>query len=226
MFRAAFALAALLAGSAGAAPIEVLPYPAFFVSTPRGVAKTATLEIVNRETDPVEVSILEQPSGSTVSLEPIEAGRRYRLVLTVPADAPPGRKTERLSLKTTSASKPLVRVGVNTLVRERVHTFPDAVDLGSLKRSQLAEPGAAPNALAQTLMVYQSGGHDFSVKAKSDIPGLEMRVEPGPQGDRVQVTIQLARNAGAGAIDGTLSLETNDPAFRELRIPVRGAVAE
>lgn len=226
MFRTMPALAALLfAGRAAAAAVDVLPYPAFFVSTPRGVEKTATLQVVNREKEPVEISVAEQPAGVKVSIEPVEPGRKYRLSLTVPADAPAGRKSEHLSLKTTSAARPLVRVGVNTLVRERVYTFPDAVDLGSLRRNQLPEAGAPPNVLSQTLMVYQSGGNDFQVQAESDIPGLEVRAERGPKGDRVQLTLQLTRpTAAAGPIVGTLRLRTNDPAFPLVRVPVHGRI--
>src|SRR5262249_46244349 len=145
--------AALLAGSAVAASVEVRPFPAFFVSTPRGVAKTVALEVVSTEEAPFEVSILEQASNGVATVEPIEPGHRYKLLFTVPAAAPPGRATGRLALKTTSASRPVIPVGVNTIVRERVYTFPDAVDLGALHRRDMPASGGAPNALAQTLMV-------------------------------------------------------------------------
>src|SRR5262249_38018374 len=156
----------------------VRPFPAFFVSTPRGVAKTVALEVVSSEEAPFEVSILEQASNGLATVEPIEPGHRYKLLFTVPADAPPGRATGRLALKTTSPSRPVIPVGVNTIVRERVYTFPDAVDLGALHKSDMPASGGGPNALAQTLMVYQSGGRDFKVKAAADVPGLAVLAEP------------------------------------------------
>ena len=58
---------------------------------------------------------------------------------------------------------PLLNIPANTYLREHVYTFPDAVDLGSLR---LADIKAQPDLLqrtAQTLMVYQWGGTDFQV---------------------------------------------------------------
>jgi hypothetical protein len=74
-------------------------------------------------------------------------------------------------------------------------------------------------------MVYQTGGRDFSITARSDIPGLRVQAERGPNGDRVQLTVSLAREkATPGPIEGTIRLTTNDPDFPEIRVPVRGAV--
>src|SRR6185436_17553261 len=130
--------------------------------------------------------------------------------------ADPGRQKHRLDLKTSSARKPVLFVGLHSVVRERVYTFPDAVDFGHV---QPGSPGAA-----QTLMVYQSGGKGFQVKARSDIPGLGVEAEPGPQGDRVQLTLSMADGTRPGPLSGTLVLSTNDPEFPELSVAVSGAV--
>ena len=205
-------------------PIEVLPHPAFFVSTTRGTGREASLEIVNREAAPVELSLDAAAAAKGIRLEPIEAGRRFRLSLVVPANAPAGQRSDRIALRTSSARRPLLHVAVNTKVHERVHTFPDAVDLGHLRRGDLGADGP-PGAHAQTLMVYQAGGHDFSVRARSDVPGLVLDVQPAATGDRAQVTISLSRTSfAAGPVEGSIILETNDPRFPELRVPVTGRI--
>lgn len=206
-------------------PLEVLPLPAIFISTPRGKEKSASVEVVNHADRPVELSIGAQPPVGTARLEALEPGRRFRVTLTVPADAPPGRASHRLELRTSLPAKPVLPIGVNTAVRERVHTFPEAVDLGELRLAELVAAPGRPNAHAQTLMVYQAEGRDFAVSATSDVAGLEVGVEHSASRDRAQVTLHLVREkARMGPIEGTLVLRTNDPEFPELRVPISGRV--
>ena len=196
-------------------PIEVVPMPAFFIATSKGTPKSASLEIVNREMEPLQLEIPPDPPYP-LKLEALEPGRRFRLSVEVPADAAPGRSKHRLDLKTSSRFKPFLYIGMNSLVRERVYTVPDAVDFG------LVRPGGPGD--AQTLMVYQSAGKGFKVLAKSDIPGLDVKTEPGQQGDRVQLTLSMTPKATPGPLRGTIVLSTNDPEFPELRVPVTGAL--
>jgi hypothetical protein len=109
---------------------------------------------------------------------------------------------------------------VNRVVHERVYAFPETVDLGAL---HLRDVGNA--ALAQTVMIYQSGGHEFNAEARSDVPGLDVRSQPSARGDRVQLTVSITPAAArAGEIAGTIRVTTNDPAFPELRVPVTGRI--
>ncbi len=207
-------------------PIEVLPLPAFFVSAVRGEAKHATLEVLNHESAPLEILKIEHPTERfTTALETVDPGRRYRLTLTMRTDGPAGRRTDMISLHTSSPTRPVIRVPAHTYIKERVYTFPEAVDLGTLR---LADIKAQPDLLqrtTQTLMVYQSGGTDFQVAATSDLACLRLHAERGPQGDRYQTTVQLdPERVQAGIIHGTITIRTNDPQFPELRIPVTGQI--
>jgi hypothetical protein len=204
--------------------IEIRPRAAFFVSTAKGAAASAALEIINHGATPIELEPPAAPPGLAMRLEALDPGKRYRLTLEVPGSAEAGRRAERVVLKSTSARKPRIPIGVNVIVRERVHTFPDAIDLGTLRLGDLQAAGDAPKALSQTLMVYQAGGRDYTLRARSDLP-LKLATERGPQGDRVQVTVSIdAGEAKPGPIAGSLVLQTNDPEFAEVRVPVRGAI--
>jgi len=78
---------------------------------------------------------------------------------------------------------------------------------------------------AQTLMVYQSGGADFQVKLRTDLPVLDLKSERGPKGDRYQSTVTLiGEKLQAGPIEGSIVIETNDPDFPNLTVPVRGEI--
>jgi hypothetical protein len=120
-----------------------------------------------------------------------------------------------------------VTVTANTLLRERVYTFPDAVDFGVLRMSDVEKNPALLETLAQTLMVYQYGGTDFHVEIRSDLPFLTVQSERGPKGDRYQNTVKLLREQiRPGQIRGSLRITTNDAEFPSLVAPVTGEILD
>ncbi len=206
--------------------IEVLPRPAFFVSTRKGMAKSASLEIINHGAQPLELKLSPQIAARHgLRLQSVEKGKRYRLSLTIPATAATGRRSERLQLQTSNADQPVLHVGINTNVRERVYTFPGTIDFGRLTMRELASPAAAQAGAVQTLMVYQDGGKDFSARARSTMPALGLRIEVGPKRDRAEVTVSLIPSKlKPGVIRGTVTLQTNDKEFPTLTVPVTGEI--
>ena len=76
-------------------------------------------------------------------------------------------------------------------------------------------------------MVYQENGKAFKAKALTDLPFLSILSEPGRTGDRCQLTIILdGDKLQPGKIDGNIGIETNDPEFPLLNVPVRGEIKE
>ena len=206
--------------------IEILPQAAFFLSTSKGVAKSTSLEIINHERQPLDLKLAGQSTAQyRLALQAIKPGRHYRFTATIPAGAPTGRTSNRLELTSSSATRPVVYVGMNTIVHERVYTFPETVDFGRLTMRELNSAQAAQVGATQTLMVYQTGGNNFTLRARSWIRGLALAAERGPNKDRVQVTVSLLPGKiAAGPIRGTIELQTNDPAFPTLSVPVIGEI--
>lgn len=209
-------------------PIEVSPQPVFFVAARRGQHRVAALDIINHEQESLRIESVEHPKGRfTTKLDTVEEGHRYRLSLILNPNGPGGKKTETILLKTSSQTTPLLKIPANTYLRERVYTFPDKIDFGSMS---LAHIKAQPNFLkrmAQTLMVYQWGGSDFRVNLRTDIPMLDLKWERGPNGDRYQATITLiGEKVQAGPIEGFIIIETNDQEFPNLTVPVTGSILE
>jgi len=113
----------------------------------------------------------------------------------------------------------------NTYLRERVYTFPDAVDFGTIRLSDTERDPELLQRIAQTLMVYQVGGADFSVNLRTDLPQLALRSDRGPLGDRFQNTLTLIQQKlMPGVIQGSIVVETNDKEFPRLVVPVSGDV--
>lgn len=202
-------------------PIELSPMPAFFVAGQRGRGNRAGIEIVNHESQPLRIEKIEHPTERfTTQLETLKQGQRYRLTLILKPDGPGGRATDTVQIRTTSKRMPVLKVNANTYLSERVHTFPDAVDFGTWR---VGDAGGA----ALTLMVYQEGGTDFKAQLSTDIPGLSLKSDRGPKGDRYQAEIRLiSEKIRVGPIKGSIFIDTNDREFPRVVVPVYGQIVE
>lgn len=206
--------------------IEFSPRPMFFLAAVRGNEGTASIDIINNESEPLH---LGQPGHSderfTTALETIEQGKRFRLTLRMNGAAPAGRHTETITLDTSSKSMPRIGIVANTLMRERVYTFPEAIDLGAIPVGVASASSDVLERLAQTLMVYQVKGRDFQIRFETDVPALSVRSVPGPQGDRHQLTLTLDRDKiKVGPIRGVLRISTNDATWTRIEVPVSGSI--
>lgn len=200
-------------------PIELSPAPAFFVAGQRGHGGRAAIEIVNHESEPLEIEKIEHPTERfTTELETLERGQRYRLTLTLKPDGPGEKAADAILITTSSKKMPVLKVDANTYLYERVHTFPDVIDLGTLRVG-------GSNGMALTLMIYQEGGVDFQLKLSTDVSALSLKWERGPKGDRYQAKIGLiTEKIRVGTINGSIFIDTNDPEFPRITLPVYGRV--
>lgn len=209
-------------------PIEVAPMPAFFVAGERGHAAERSLDIINHEAHPLRIeSVTHSGEAFTTKLETLEPGQHYRLTLSLRPDGPGGKQADVITLKTSSTATPALHIPAHTYLRERVYVFPDAVDLGALKLSDIRRHPEILEAAAQTLMIYQTGGSNFVISAESDLPGLVLSYERGPKKDRYQITARLkAAQISAGPVQGSIRIRTNDARFPEVVVPVAGIVLD
>src|SRR3989454_12763025 len=112
--------------------IELSPRPAFFVAGQRGPGNRAAIEIVNHESEPLTIEKIEHPTERfTTQLETLKRGQRYRLTLALKPDGPGGKTSDIILMRTSSKRMPVLKVGANTYLYEKVHTFPDVVEFGT-----------------------------------------------------------------------------------------------
>jgi hypothetical protein len=209
-------------------PIEFDPFPIFFISTLRGQEKTASIEIVNHETDPFDIENVENPcSRATTKLETLEPGRRYRLSLTMTGTGAAGRTADVVTLTTSSRANPFLRIRANTNLNERVHVFPDVIDLGTISGRALKANQAQLDELTQRVMIYQEGGAAFQISAASDVPFLSVATSQAQLKDRFEVRLSVVpEKLKSGAVRGRLVINTNDSEFPQVTIPVTGVVED
>src|SRR5262249_31599926 len=83
--------------------VELSPLPAFFIATTRDTPKEQSIEIINRETQPLRILKVEPPlEGCSTKLETVNDGQRYRLTVLLPGTGAPGKHTERILVHTSS----------------------------------------------------------------------------------------------------------------------------
>ena len=199
--------------------IELSPRPAFFVAGQRGQENRASIEIMNHESEPLRIEKVEHPAKRfTTQVETLTPGQRFRLTLVLKPNGPAGRAAGTIVIRTSSKRMPTLKVAANTYLYERVHTFPDVVDFGMLALSDAGRVGV-------TLMIHQEGGRDFRAQLSSNVQGLSLKSERGPQGDRYQVEITLIpEKIRVGPIKGSIIIDTNDAEFPRIIVPVAGQI--
>jgi hypothetical protein len=204
--------------------IDFEPLGAIYAVAQRGSVKEASLEIVNRSPQALEIKGIENPSRRfTARTETIEPGRRYRLIVTLKGEGPAGDQVDYIRIKTNREKNSVIRMPVNTRVRERVFTFPQSVFLGRFEISQIKGDVKAAQEAGQTLMVYRKGIPGFQIKLRSDVPFLKFTSELGPEGDQWENTVWIdPEKAKPGEIKGSIFIETNDPQVPKLVVPVTG----
>ena len=207
-------------------PIEFEPRAAFFVAVQQGQSKEASIEIINHESDPLQILRAENPSPRfTTELETVEEGKRFRLTLKMNPDAPAGKATDVITVVTSSNQHPFLEVQANIWVKDRVYTFPDILDFGQIQTQQLKTRPQLVSFLSQTLMVYQVGGKDFQMSASTDVPFLQLSPVRSKFQDRYQIEVAvIPEKLKAGSADGSILITTNDPEFPRLTVPVKAVV--
>jgi len=132
---------------------------------------------------------------------------------------------DTITLVTSSREHPLLQIQANTNVNERVHVFPDEVDLGTISIDYLKAQSETAESLATSLMLYQEGGKNFQISATTDIPFLELSTSQALLKDRYEVRVKvLPEKLKPGEVNGAVVVVTNDPEFRRLTIPVRAVI--
>lgn len=207
-------------------PIEFAPFAAFFVSTQRGTPTTGSIEITSNEAEPLEIlNVVHSSSRFTTNVETLEKGRRFRLSLTVKAEAPAGRETETIELVTSSREHPFLKVQANTNVNERVYVFPTSINFDAISVLGLKSGSQAVRDYFQELMVYQVGGKDFQVSASTDVPFLRLTPHQADLKDRFGISVEVVPEAlKGGDVNGSITITTNDSDFPSLTIPVKAMV--
>lgn len=209
------------------APLEILPYPAIFLSAFHGEDNEARLKIVNHEEQPVAISLPASEGKHFVSsLATIEPGKIYELVTKIPPGALPGHYDEELQLATDNPRLTRVIVPVHIFVKPDLYANPETIDFGTVSAEYARTNPAARALLTQTFLVKKRSGEFEIKKVESNLDAIVVTKDP-PSGKSSTYRIDVALKPQlmkAGSIAGFVELVTDDNKFPIVRVPVAGVV--
>src|SRR5262249_4181711 len=207
-------------------PIEILPYPAIFLSAFQGENKEARAQIINHENNSLKISLTH--TGSDLfrpSLELKQPGKIYELVVRPRTNAHPGQYEGQITLISDNPGLPAITIPVHILIKPDLYSNPDAITFGAVRIDELQNP-ATSKLLTQTFLLNKRTGTFAITRVSTDLDLVTVTRIPG-HGKASTYRIDVALNpqsAKAGSFEGTVKIETSDGRFPEIRVPVKGAI--
>jgi len=206
------------------APVDVLPQDrVYFLDAIKGQKQEQELTIVNSQGRPLKI---QQVTSSNpvfqTRLESLREGTRYKLVVGLDPNAPAGKHEGQIMVTTDSREYPSIPVEVRAVVWEVVSASPSLVNF-----SQIPFDIVDQKPMGQKIVVVKKHqGKDFQVlRATTDVPYITVEVVPQKPGESFLVNLDIVKDrAQRGDIQGTLRIETNDPTFPELKVPITGKI--
>jgi hypothetical protein len=210
-------------------------YPAGFVryNLLQGESETQTVTLYSEETEPFEIVKIESPQpwikvtprkaeGASVMPNIGRQGQaQYKLDITVGGgDAKVGALAEKIKITTNSKHQPEYPISVSGVIRPTFRVEPTAVNFGEVSFNDTA---------ATRTVILRSNNlkapESFVVnKVESSVPGVTAAVKPTDKKGEFEVTLQVAKDAKPGAVDGQITVHTSDMVRPVVTIPVKAMV--
>lgn len=209
-------------------------FPAGFVrfSMLQGDVDKQSLTIFSEDETPFEIVKVESPQewikvdykkaeGSDIQKIGRSGQNQYKFDVTVGGpDVRVGPLAEKIHIVTNSKFQPDYWVSVTGVVRPTFRVDPTAVNFGDV---------APTDSAATRVIMLRSNDlktpERFVVnKVESGVAGVTAAVKPTDKKGEFELTLQVAKDAKPGALDGTVLVHTNDSVKPLVTIPVKGSV--
>lgn len=133
------------------------------------------------------------------------------------ATAPVGALAEYVVIETNHPTQREVKIPVSGFVRPLVVITPSTAEFGEIT---LTEDGASGS-----LLLKHYGSTPLAISdARTDVPGVEVAVEPLTEGSEFRVQVLFGPDMPKGEFNGTIRLSTNNPRKPTVEIPLSGVV--
>jgi len=219
-------------------------FPAGFVrfNLLQGEADTQSVMLYSEEDEPFQVTKVDLPIDPATN-EPLKwikvtydkvgeadkapnVGRpgqdQYKVNITVGgADAIVGALGEKIHIFTNSKHQPEYPVSIAGVIRPTLRVEPSILNFGEV----------TPNDVAATRMVMLHSNNlkapeSFVVsKAETSVPALvTASVKPSANKGEYEVTLQIAKDAKPGDVDGAVTIYTNDKINPIITVPMKATI--
>jgi hypothetical protein len=210
-------------------------YPAGFVRFNQllGDVSTQTVTLYSEEDEPFEIKDVQVPGDWVkVAYHKVEDADRvpnmgkggqnqYKVDITVGGpDAKIGPMADKIRIMTNSKHSPEYPISVTGVIRPTYRVEPTALNFGEVA---VSDAGATRSVLLHSNDMKTP--EQFVVtKVESNVPSITTAFKPLAQKGDYEVTLQVAKDAKPGDIDGTVKIYTSDKMNPVVTLPVKGTV--
>jgi hypothetical protein len=197
------------------APVVTTPRNAhFFGQVRKDETRSRTLTITNQTDEPMDLR-LGRCDGETftATIEPVKAGREYRLTMTAHPPYRPGVTVGRIEMTTGLSRQPTLEVRPQVYLPPRLLVTPTAL--------ALPQPLAA--GARQVVSVRNNGDTDVRILGVSTaMEGVTTEIARLASGKVQNITVRFPNGFKIPAGGGELIIRTDDRQTPELRVRVFG----
>lgn len=211
-------------------------YPAGFVryNMVQGDSGTQSITLYSEDEEPFLIKNIEVPGEHVKATwtkiekdeDRVKGGRagqnQYKVDITLGGpNTKIGPLAEKLKIHTSSKRQPEYTVSLTGIIRPTYSVVPTVLNF--------SEVAPTDTAATRTITVQSNDrtvpGEFKITKVESSAPGMFVaEAKPTDTPGRYEVTVTLAKDAKAGAIDGNLKIHTSDKFTPVFTLPVRGTV--
>ncbi|HEV7570276.1 MAG TPA: DUF1573 domain-containing protein [Thermoanaerobaculia bacterium] len=218
-------------------------FPAGFVrfNLLQGDADTQSVMLYSEEDEPFQVTKVDLPVDPATN-EPVKwvkttfekvadadkapnVGRpgqdQYKVNITVGGtNANVGALADKVHIYTNSKHQPDYFVSISGVIRPTFRIEPTMLNFGEV----------TPNDVSATRMVMLHSNNlkapeSFIVsKAESSVPAITTSVKPSANKGEYEVTLQIAKDAKPGDVDGAVTIYTNDKVNPIVKVPLKATI--
>jgi hypothetical protein len=199
--------------------VEVVVDPAqvYLGKVQRGAGAIHTLEVLYDANKEIAISDVtsESPLLDIRTEELNKNGKKgKKLLVTLRKDAPLGRVSTEITVKTTSQKRPILSIPVFGQIEGDLIVTPSQVSFGVVRKGDKKEVDLSVKSR------FQNPVH--LVRTQSSAPNVNAEIASVKDGEEYKLTLRVNPEGPAGQIKGEVQVFTDHPTEKVLTIPVYG----
>jgi hypothetical protein len=202
-------------------PLQLSPQDRVYFFTSKGEAERREITVTNHLGKPLTIrSVASSNPVFSVQQQALEPGKKYKLTVALDPNAPVGKHEGTITVATDHPAYAVVPIPTVAIIDDVVSTEPKRVSFSSMP---LEQADKAVIGQKQIVVERHRSGNFKVLRATADVPFLAVEVAPGNRPNKFVIDVRIVKKqAKRGPFEGTLIIETNDPAFPQLKLPISG----
>ncbi len=199
-------------------PITIDPHNGtYFGTVGKDDTPTKTLTLKNNTDDTLDLKLI-RCEGNTfeANLEPLEAGKKWRLILRAKPPYQEGVNSGLMRFSTGVKVMPVLEIRPQAYLRPRIVVTPNPVRV----------PMPLTEDTIQRIFIRSFGAGDLRVlRVSTPMLGLKTEVSGGPNSKLHTISLRLSKGLTLPPEGGELTIETDDREYRQIKVMIVGAPA-